>query len=1120
MLTLLLLLGTTLAQNITPVGRCRCGYYDAITHQTFTESIIVYFNETTELPQDVLSVQEYSHEKEKGSSAVYRQGARSENVKIGNSSTVPWLQYKVNPNSLELFVDPTTEDHLVVGAGVNSRRQDIIFGSFRARIQSPQPWTGGSALSMNLIFNESQSLELHALNADNASDAHLTYLVNGEYPDLLLSTNYTRIRDESTPPVSPWDFINVRIDWIEDAVNFTVANNVTRAITSKDREIPSTPSHQVFKHWSTGDANFMRGPPINRSATNIAWMRLFFNSSLMNAEGHRRFDAQCSKEEICNMDDITLRGSSSYAPQALIPYEEQPRNIKFRIPAAIVATIGASFGFVTLINALISRGSWDRFARLVKCRGRKRSLEKQPEVLSNSTSASNICEPELSFEPSSSASNGNHHNGSFDSDPDTDPLDSQGAARNASDIEVDISLANAENTKPSILDGMPSRGSVQLDISIRNSSIKQKISSLADHRASLFQCRTSLTERRESIATERNASVTAREAFLNGRRASLGQRIGAMVEHGTWQLAQRRASIAERKASMAERKASLYEQAIEELVTRIETQERRRSSGTDHARFGRQKSHSFSGMPSELVGKEPTIEINPKSFEILKIPAKEIMSQQREEARRVLFKIEQPSLINPDYVLRKDKLEQSGDLSNATSKVITPIMPPKKRVDYLAGLVALSCIIVTFVHFTLTFIPYVGGFGTGQHYSYEEWGRRIATPYFLGHTWIGLFFTTAARFLAQRYLQEGQLSNIANRTLLRAPRILIPVVIIAMIEYFMIDLGLTGSLQYLPSISWSTWPHVIKYPNFGYFINSMIELAFLIPNAAPQVVNHFCVGVLWTIPVQLQNSYLVLLGAVMVKDIKKPWKRLAFYTFCIVNHWYALSWGSFFWLGLAVADLDITYKWIKLLQARPVVHYPFLILMCIIAIAAPTFNLLQDPLGYPIISSERGWHPDHETGLPVAQTPRAGYPNYYEPRLNTLIFAGALQVIVELSAWVQWFLSLPVFTWLFPHIMTIYLIHGFVFWSLGAWLCVTLAVRGVPYWGNMLTVVIVSYSVLMLAAVLLTIITERPAQSVCRNMWRWASEEPIAKLSTLFPYPKDQFSNRTKNDHKDSQDTE
>lgn len=44
--------------------------------------------------------------------------------------------------------------------------------------------------------------------------------------------------------------------------------------------------------------------------------------------------------------------------------------------------------------------------------------------------------------------------------------------------------------------------------------------------------------------------------------------------------------------------------------------------------------------------------------------------------------------------------------------------------------------------------------------------------------------------------------------------------------------------------------------------------------------------VLWTIPVQLQYSFVVLLATVIVKDVKVPWKRMLLYAFAILCGWY------------------------------------------------------------------------------------------------------------------------------------------------------------------------------------------------------------------------------------------
>lgn len=110
--------------------------------------------------------------------------------------------------------------------------------------------------------------------------------------------------------------------------------------------------------------------------------------------------------------------------------------------------------------------------------------------------------------------------------------------------------------------------------------------------------------------------------------------------------------------------------------------------------------------------------------------------------------------------------------------------------------------------------------------------------------------------------------------------------IFMILTYFLLSLGLTGKLEWLPSVTYSVWPYVVPQPNFGVFLNEIVELSYLTPNAPPEVVNHYCVGVLWTIPVQLQFSFVVLLAAVMIKDVRKPWKRMGFYLIAITCGWY------------------------------------------------------------------------------------------------------------------------------------------------------------------------------------------------------------------------------------------
>jgi len=82
-------------------------------------------------------------------------------------------------------------------------------------------------------------------------------------------------------------------------------------------------------------------------------------------------------------------------------------------------------------------------------------------------------------------------------------------------------------------------------------------------------------------------------------------------------------------------------------------------------------------------------------------------------------------------------------------------LAPTKRIDYLAGLVAVACLGVTLHHFCQTFWPWiVNGYGPGAHYpKAEKWFKIFVGDYLLTQLWIGPFFLTATRFLSTNYLK-------------------------------------------------------------------------------------------------------------------------------------------------------------------------------------------------------------------------------------------------------------------------------------------------------------------------------------------------------------------------------
>ena len=371
MFALLLPLVFSLAVSISAAFRptlpqdCPCGYVDHTTDRLFTEAIIVYFNETKAIDPNVFTVQSFENKKEKGWYSIFRQGASPSNVGIGNMS------------SLELFIDGYTPNHLVNGAQLRTVRQDIQYGSFRASMRSPARRAGGSALSMMLKYNASESLELDLMNMNSPQLAKVTNLIGGELPADAIDFSYTALQTAVTP-VTAWDFVEYRMDWTDYNVAFWAGTDRTRSVGPKNRTLPVVPQPLYLSHWSTGDSSYMQGPPVNRSVANVAWIRTFFNSSLMTAQEHRKFDNRCQQWLACSMDDSTLRGSTRYVSAATIAFKEPPRNQRLRLSAAIVAGICSFFGVFSLANSLVRTVPWHILGRTSK--ERKKSTS-EPQTL-------------------------------------------------------------------------------------------------------------------------------------------------------------------------------------------------------------------------------------------------------------------------------------------------------------------------------------------------------------------------------------------------------------------------------------------------------------------------------------------------------------------------------------------------------------------------------------------------------------------------------------------------------------------------------------------------------------------------------------------------------------------
>lgn len=807
--------------NATLTSECSCGFRDSQTGELYTESIIMYFNETNYVDQHVFRLMDYSRKNQKGWGTIFRQGASPANVRIGNNGSLPW-QNAVDGTAprLEMILDARRFDHLSDGAELQSLRRDIMYGSFRAEMRSASYLEQGSAMSMFLQYNDSQSAEIDLCNMDSSESARVLQLVNGEAPSYSLATNYSLIQNGDPPripPHSPYSFMQLRIDWTNDTVDFWINNNRTRRATKKERTIPSVPQTLYFSHWSTGDQNYMQGPPVNASVAQMQWIRAFFNTSLMTSADHKTYNQRCEGTPACSVNDMSLRGSTEYQSAAVAKWKAPTTHQRIRDVAGYIAAAFSVFGVVAIINALIRRGPWWKIKNKIKTLpGTKRhSTQALRKSLRESIRAelANAAYPGPPFgypyESMTTEASGTetpapdytsrqgHGSPYHEMSGSQTPLPAYESGRHSpyhTMFHFLTPIRSLRSTSGRNTPGHSRSASAPQPHRNNNLSVDPQPPPM-EHPIGFGTDNPNLEEEQdEDIRT----SMARNQAYLD--------LAGSSREHGDEVRAESSTRSGSPIPSPSHRSHKSYGEA-------------RGSSEQKHASFMDLDDRRIEKKASFLNEKRPIVAVpeNPQDYS---------MEANMKDKSNV-----------PDAMV--------GAATAIPAKEQLPHgNAPQQRIDYLAGLVAICCIMVTFRHFSLTFWPYVTeSQGYIKHFKADTVFSYILGPYLLTPLWIGPFFVTSCRFLAQRYLKTGKLNDIANKMLLRAPRMLIPVVIFMTLEYFLISLGLTGRLEWLPSVSYSVWPYVTPQPNFGVFLNEVVEISYITLNAAPEVINHYCVGV-------------------------------------------------------------------------------------------------------------------------------------------------------------------------------------------------------------------------------------------------------------------------------------
>lgn len=432
------------------------------------------------------------------------------------------------------------------------------------------------------------------------------------------------------------------------------------------------------------------------------------------------------------------------------------------------------------------------------------------------------------------------------------------------------------------------------------------------------------------------------------------------------------------------------------------------------------------------------------------------------------------------------------------------------RIDYLDGMRGFACLFVSLGHFILMFWNAMANFyGPHHYYHFEYWIRVIFGPIVINAGLVlGIFFVLPSRTMGSRYLVKGGIQSLADNSVRRMPRLIIPALGACLANYMMIDVGAYMWVPRMNSLTWSTWSYYQNYDTALDFVDTFMALWWASPPDNPALVTRYATGVLWTIPVIVQGAWTCMLCAVFAHEIKTTWKRFFFYFLCILLSWYAATWDLFFMAGLVIADLDINLKYrkwgemgipllpkgyAKLLRMPERIRQKFALKGKVVAWLFFAACCVQEWLMYipnapgaEFDTWDTGVHPNFYNSKPNKWNDDVGY-EYQRPRTSAWFFVMSIFILADHSTAFRQLFRLRIWSFLGKHSMSYFLLHGIIFWTWGSWLCVTMLVHGVDYFVTIMVVFITSYILLTIFCVAFTYTFEYWGIIASKAFWRATS---------------------------------
>lgn len=1110
---------------------------DPFTNALWTDSLITYFNETGAaedvvfLPSSSPSVNgqiaggdtgngtqawsavQYLNDYNDGFHSLWRTGVNFNNTYINSSRQLS--------QGLQLAVQPAdTRNRITYGGALVTRRTDIQYGSLRISVRPPNFGQGGTMLEMGVHYNESEYLSTTmVLSAENASVSSLEWAYSARDVNAdPISQNISVALGDATYS----DFYEHRMEWLgSDALRFSNDGDhsaegslASAAYTVKENStnIPVVGGPVSISHYSSGNSDQDQKPPqFHQPVVDVLYARLFFNSSLRSRRDD--FDAACAEagyEEVCNTEDQTLRGSTlfSIASMAFVeaPTFSPPRPLWSVILMSVCGGIFVLFlAHSVALRKLGKLEATDNRPSVEQATDPAPQMSAPVSVKDNMTPSSSTSSPSrLSTDAARWEDPTFLATAALDWGKDDDEDDSDFEKLASDDEGEDQDDPFAIRSRPtSVLsfglcsfirytqDGLPevqyARPKVALTQSMNSMqafALPQHLGMTIDEKGSLHSgesnfiptisspaSRISISETEDLVAELRHATAAIDDRTKSDPRppnSIISSPGGGSSRQSTMSLSSDLPSTY-RSMAITQRHPAMHRRVF-------------LSDGEEEAPEWKTPILEWKVGPADAGGQRA-----------LPVAAQPAAVAAEAAAERVSWL---KRTLKSFFVEESEKATASG----------------AARVEYLDGLRGFACFLVSFHHFMLIF--YYGSRremtkGDPMHYpGMETWFRRIlGTILTNGGLNVGIFFCLAARVIANRYMVRGRLQDLAEATHRRVPRLMVPISTALVMNYFLIEADAFHWVRRLASRTWSPWSYYNDYQNLGVFLNDFFILWFTDPPNVPPQLTTYATGILWTVPIIVQASWTVFTCALIAREMPNAKKRYAFYAVCFIISWYVGRFDYFFIAGVVIADLDNRLQYRALAQKGfPVlpealrkrlplpkrlsqvrIHgqiFGWIILLCG---AVVSWMETIKGTGADIPGLEHGVHPWWPTAEPKGWAADSNKTLYTDARFFDFLFVIGFFLLCDLCTTFRNFFQLRFWSIFGRNAFALYLLHGVVFWSWGAFLCLKLLVAGVPYWASVLIVFITSYGILIILCEGFSRTFDAWGVSVSKSLWRVTS---------------------------------